>query len=314
MLTRKKVIGTKIETAQGAVVTLAATDFFNALDVQVDPDTELLERLYNSASIDPFGPVTGKKWYAAKFKTPLILGGAAGTPPQVGPLLQACGLVETINGTINVTYAPTSSPISASFYGPGKSCTIKAYEDGWLHVLAGCIGNLKLILEAGKMAMCEWDFKGIYTAVTDAAIPTNTPTATDPPVVKSAAMQLQGYAGVAVSKFEIDFGNTIAELPDINAANSILGYQISGRKPVGSADPLAVLVATHDFYGKFMSGAQASSTITVGSGAGNNCTITLPKTQYGKIAKADRSGVLALNVPLVFNRNSGDDWISIVLT
>jgi hypothetical protein len=312
MITRKKVIGAKVETTQGTAVALTSTDFIYALDIQVDPEAELLPRDYNSTSLDPFAQLVGKKYYACKFKTPLLPSGSLGVAPNISPLLQACGMTETISAGVSVTYAPTSAAV-ANFYGPGKSCTIKVYEDGILHVIAGAMGNPKFVLEAGKIPMIEWDFKGVYVAVTDVAFPANTPQSTYPPIMKSATLSLQGYAAT-VQKFEIDFGNVVTEKPDINAANSLLGFQITDRKPAGSTDPESTLVATHDFYGKFISGAEASSSIVIGSGAGNICTITLPKTQYGKITKADRGGIMVYNTPLMFNRNTGDDWISIVFT
>lgn len=312
MLTRKKIIGAKTETTQGTLVALAETDFLHAYDIDIAPDAEVLERKYHSASLSPFSDLRGKLSYTAKFKTDLKASGLAGTAPFIGPLLQACGFTETISAGVSVTYALSSSPVT-NFYGPGKSCTIKAYADGMLHAMAGCIGTLKLIAEAGKIAVCEWDFKGLYAAVTDAAFPTNTPNSTDPTIVKSSTLLLQTYAAT-VQKFEIDLGNEIAEKPDVNASAGILGYQITGRQMVGNADPESVLVAAHDFFGKFASGALASSSIVIGSGAGYICTITLPKTQYGRIGQGDRSGIQTFEVPLKFFRNSGDDELSIVFS
>lgn len=312
LLTRKKLIGAKTETTQGTAVALAATDFIHAMDIEMNPEAEILQRPLNSASIDPFASLRGKAFYQPKFKTELKASGAAGTAPPIGPLLQALGLTETIVPLTSATYAPSSTP-AANFYGPGKSCTIKAYEDGILHAPAGCIGNLKLTLEPGKVGMCEWDFKGIYAAVTDAAFPANSPNAIDPPVIKSIAATIQGYTAI-VHKIEIDFGNEIAEKDDVNAANGIAGFQITARKPSGSIIVDAVLVASHDFYGKHIAGTIGALSFTIETVAGKIITFSLPKTQYGKVAKTDVNGVMGLTIPLEFSRNSGDDWISIIFT
>jgi hypothetical protein len=41
----------------------------------------------------------------------------------------------------------------------------------------------------------------------------------------------------------------------------------------------------------------------------------MPKVQYGEITQAKRSGdKMIFNVPLIPSRNTGDDWISIVMT
>lgn len=312
MLTRLKVIGAKVEAAEGTAVALAETDFFHAFDLEVNPIPEMIEQPFYSASLDPYAQIVGKKWYEIKFKTFRKGSGAAGTAPPTGPLFQAIGMTETPVVSTSVTYAPSTTP-PANFYSGGKSCTIKVYEDGILHVLAGCRGTLKTTFEAGKPCIDEWTFNGLYTAVTDASFPTNTPNTTAIPTIKSATLTLQAYSALA-AKLEVDFGNVVTPMDDVNSTNSIKAFRITDRKPVGSCDPEAVLVATHDFYGKMMSGALASSAIVVGSAAGNICTQTMPKTQYGPITKGDRAGIMTFNTPLVFSRNAGDDWTSIVFT
>ena len=314
MLSKLNIVGIKTETTQGSAVALAATDFFQAYDLDAQVKTELLERNYGSTSLDPFSQVGGKKWQEIKFKADLKTSGAAGTPlAPLSALLQACGLTETAVGGVSVTYAPTSAAASANFYGPGKSATIKAYENGILKVLGGAMLNCKMTLEAGKIPMLDFSGKGTYAAVTDASFPTYTPNTTDPAIVKSATFSSHGTS-LTISKLEIDLGSEIAERPDVNSANSIVGFQITGRKPSGSMDPEAALVATHDFYGKFAAGTLGQISIVIGSGAGNVITITLPKVQYGEIGKSDRNGIYTFNVPLIISRNSGDDFISIAIT
>jgi hypothetical protein len=312
MLTRKKIIGAKTETTQNTAVSLAETNFLHAYDIDMNPKVEELERKYGSASLDPFASLRGKRWYEPKFKTDLKGSGTAGTAPPIGPLLQACGFTETVVSNTSVTYA-SSSTAAANFFGPGKSCTIKSYQDGILHAAAGCIGTLRLNILAAKIAICEWSFKGLWAAVTDAAFPTNTPDSSDPMIVQSSSLLLSAYAAT-ISKLEIDLGNQIADKDDVNAAYGLGGFVITDRVPVGSVDPEALLVATHDFYGKFASGAAAQTSIVIGSGAGKICTITLPKTQYGEVKPGDRSGNMTYEIPLKFSRSTGDDVISLVFT
>jgi hypothetical protein len=312
MLTKRKLIGVKTESAQNVAATLTATDFIHAWDVEVAPAADIVEKEFVSGSLDRFAHSTGKKWYEISFKTEYKGSGSAGTPPPVGALIQACGFVETINAGVNVTYAPISTPPSG-FLGPAKSCTIKVYEDGILHTLAGCVGNRRLIGEAGKPVIAEWKFWGLYTAVTDAAFVSASPSAQQAAILQSATLQLQGYSAT-VGKIEIDLGNEVTLIEDINAANGVGGFAITRRNPSGSADPLAVTVATHDFFGKFIAGAEAQSSFKIGTAAGNTCTLTFPKTQYGRIQQGDKNGLLSFNTPLHFNRNSGDDWVSEVWT
>lgn len=312
-LSRKQAVGIKLEATQGTAETLAATDFTHAYDVNITPMVELIPQKYVSTSLSRFADLPGKKYYEVEFTLPLKGSGTAGTAiAPLGAALQACGLVET-DGASDVAYAPTSAPASANYYGPGKSCTVKIYQDGMLHVAAGCMFNLSFDIEAGKPVGLKFKGKGIYAAVTDAAFVTVTALTNNPPVVISAAAQVQAYAAT-FGKMSIDLGNEIAELPDVNSANAILGFMITDRNVTGSFDPNRVLVATHDFFGKMMSGAEAASTIKVGGTAGNICTITMPKTQYGQVKSGDRGGVATLETPLLFNRNAGDDEIVFTMT
>ena len=314
MIAKKKVIGIKQEATQGSPETLAATDFIEAYDIETNPDADVLEAPYNSASLDPFPQKIGKRWQEIKFKIDLKGSGAAGTAiAPLGAALQACGMIETVSAGVSVTYAPTTAPASANYCGPGKSVTIKLYEDGLLSVLAGCIGDLNIIAEAGKPCVLEFTFKGIYAPVADASMAATTLLATIAPVCISSSLALQTYAAVA-AKFDIQFNNVIAQRDSLSAPYGIWGFMIVDRKPGGSCDPEAVTVATHDYFGKFISGVAASSSIVVGSVAGNITTITMPKTQYGKIGKANRGEIMTFTVPMKFSRTSGDDWMSFVQT
>lgn len=312
-LTRKQAVGIKVETTQGTAVTLAETDFTHAYDVSITPMVELLPQKYVSTSLSRFRDLPGKKYYEIEFTLPLKGSGTAGTAvAPLGAALQASGWIET-DGTSDVAYGLASAPASANFYGPGKSCTVKIYQDGMLHVAAGAMFNMTWDVVAGQIVGIKFTGKGAYAAVTDAAFPTVTALTNDPPVVKSAAAQVQAYAAT-FGKISFDLGIELAEIPDVSSANSILGFQITGRDVKGSFDPLRVLVATHDFFGKMMSGAESTLTIAIGATAGNIITITAPKVQYGQIKPADNNGLASLDVPLLFNRNTGDDELVITFT
>jgi len=311
-LTRRQAIGIKIETTQGTAVTLAETDFTLAYDVSITPMVELNAQKYVSTFLGRFADIPGKKYYEVEFTLPLKGSGTAGTGvAPLGAALQSCGMVET-DGASDVTYTLTSTTI-ANFYGPGKSSTVKIYQDGMLHVAAGCIFDLSFDIEAGKPVGMKFKGKGTYAAVTDAAFPTVTALTNNPPIVYSAAATLQTYAAT-FGKLSIQFGNQIAEIPDVNNANSILGFQITDREITGSVDPNRLLVATHDFWGKMMSGAEAAWTVKVGGTAGNIITTSGAKMQYGQIKTDNRSGVATLDTNLLFNRSTGDDELTMVFT
>jgi hypothetical protein len=268
---------------------------------------------YVAPSLSRFADVPGKKWYELEFTLPFKGSGTAGTAnAPLGAALQACGYLET-DGASDVTYSLVSSAASGSFYGPGKSATVKIYQDGMLHTAAGCMFDASWDMESGKIVGIKFKGKGIYAAVTDASFPTVTALTNNPPVFMSASLQVQSYAATA-AKISFALNNEIAEIPDVNAATGILGFQIVGRNPGGSVDVNRTLVATHDFFGKMMSGAEASFTAALGGTAGNIITFSGSKMQYGQVKSGDRNGIASLEVPFMLNRSSGDDELGIVFT
>lgn len=317
-----EVIGIKTETTQNTAATLAATDFFLAADVSFKPVAEFIPRDYKHASLDRLAHILGQVYVDISFKQELHGSGAAGT--ALAPLsaaLQAAKLSETVSASTSVTYAPTSVPASSNFFSPGKSATIELYEgsttsqSGLKKVIKGCVasGGPKLVVEKNKVPMVEFSFRGLYTAPTDAVRPTVTLSSIDPPRVESITFSSHTYSAF-ISKVEVDLGCVAAIRDDLNSAESVKGFSITDWDPKGSFDPEVELAATHDFYGKFKSGAQAQISFVVGATAGNITTVTMPKCQYMIPEMGDRSGIRIFQLPFRILQNSGDDCISIVQT
>ncbi len=78
--------------------------------------------------------------------------GTAGDAPAYGPLLQACGLGETISAGTDVQY----DPVSTGF----ESVSNYFSMDGIRHISKGCRGNVRLTLSPGGIPYFEFDFQG----------------------------------------------------------------------------------------------------------------------------------------------------------
>ncbi len=309
-LDRKKVVGLKSESTQGSAATLGATDFIIASDVEIAPAFDSVERDYEGASLDTKKSFVGKRWYQMSFRTELKGSGTAGV--EYDPLdaaFLACGFVKVIDAGASITYWPTSDA-GGSMDSLGNSCTIQVFIDGFKHQMVGSLGSFRCECRAGQIAMLDFTFQGEYSAVSDAGMPTTTYLPQLPELVVSTSLDLQGQT-VTASAFEFEVGNEVGPRDDMNAAAGVAGLIITNRTPIGSCDPEALPIATHDFPGKFISGAEASSSIQVGSGIGNRTTITMPKTQYSEIPYGDRNGLLTFDLGLRFNQTDGDDWVNI---
>ena len=233
LLSKKTFIGIKSESTQGtAVVPSASTDYLLAMDVDIKPNIEILERDYSNTFLDRLAHSIGKKFSTVKFKTELKTTGVANFPetPFIAAL-QACGLINASG-----TFSPTST-IQSGMYGPAISATIYVYKDGFLHSMVGSIGTVKFTLEAGKIGFAEFEFSGSYVAVASGTNPVPVFGTAIVPICYSASLTLVGVATEIATKIEIDLGNTIAQRDDVNSANGVLGFMITGRSSKGSVDP-----------------------------------------------------------------------------
>ena len=209
--------------------------------------------------------------------------GAAGTPPEFGALLRACGLDETVTASTSVAYAPVSDG--------HEEGTLYYYEDGSLYKLTGCRGTVSLAANVGEVAKLSFTMTGHVADPSDAALPAATYINTTPPPVIGAAFSVGGYAAV-VSALSLDVGNTIATPPSMSAADGYGQVLITDRAVTGSFDPEATTVAVQDWVGDWQDGTtKAITTGVIGSAAGNRFALSIPQAWYSELSPGDRDGV-----------------------
>jgi len=232
--------------------------------------------------------------------------GTAGTAPEYGPLLRACGLSETIVALTSVTYAPASEDL--------ESAAIYIYDDGKLYKLTGCTGNVAFAGEAGGAGKFTFTITGHAASRSDAALVSPTLDATEAPIIKSAGFTIDTYAAV-ISALNFDMGNQVIMPPDINASDGFGVIQITDRDINGTIDPEDVLIATNDFIADWEAGTEmALSTGVIGGTAGNQFQISMPAVSYRDASLGDRDGIRTMSLPFGGHEISGDDGISFILT
>ncbi|WP_444905321.1 hypothetical protein ACJJIU_22115 (plasmid) [Microbulbifer sp. CnH-101-E] len=230
--------------------------------------------------------------------------GAAGTPPEMAPLLRACGMAETITPSTRVDYKPASEG--------HESITIYYYEDGSLFKLTGGRGTMSFNLTTGEVGKISFTLTGHVTKPTDASLPVATYSSQVPPPAINMPFKVGGYAAV-ISALTLDVGNTIATPPDISAENGYSEILITDRDVSGSFDPEATLVATKDWVGEWQEGnTQAINTGTVGSQAGNQYSLSIPQAWHKEIGPGDRDGLRTYDIG--FGAAGGDDALTLAFT
>lgn len=306
MLEQRTQLAAKIESVEGAAETLLAANAVLHAGGKFNPDIAMHQRPMRSSSLSPFPAVPGARFAGIEFDIELKGSGTAGTPPEFGLLLKACGFQETIVAATSVTYDPASSSVS--------SLTMALYEDGIANKIWGARGDVKLTLNQGEPGQLHFTFMGADFSVTDASLLSGVSyQTTKPPAFLNAQMTIDSYAAL-VGKIEFSMGNKVTLRPDANQSSGNKSALISSRLPVMSLDPEKILVAAYDFYGKLRSGNEAAFTAQIGATAGNICTTTAPKVQYTKIDEAARDGLRNLGIDCQLNRSSGDDELSLAFT
>lgn len=232
--------------------------------------------------------------------------GAAGTAPDVGQLLRACALGETIVASTSVTY----QPVSTGF----ESVTMYLYEDGKRYVLTGVRGNMSFSGTVGEPGKMSFTMTGHWSEPTDVTLPTPTLDATLAPVLLSAGFSINSYSAV-ISTLSFDLGNQVEFPPDINAADGFSEVVITGRDVNGSFDPEETLVATHNFVNLWQQGTEmALTTGVIGSTAGNRWQLSEPAVSYREWSPDSRNNIRTAAMAYGAGESSGDDEVSLVLT
>lgn len=234
--------------------------------------------------------------------------GAAGTAPELDPLLLACGLAKTVNAGVSVVYAPTSNSPTHT------SATIYLYEDGVLWKITGCRGNMSLDLPVSGYGKFTFQMTGHLSAVlADIAMPTATYIATAPVPFINSQFGLGGTPYLAlINALKLDLTNTVVTPPAVQAADGYGQIQIVQRNPKGTFDPELDTVAAREFIAMWQAGTkEALTTGAIGAVAGNKLTVAMPAIYYSAVAPGERESIITRSMSYEALEVAGDDEFSL---
>jgi hypothetical protein len=308
----------KIETTIGTAESLAASDgAFNAYDLEIQFETDVEER-EAQGNFGRLAGVSGARAATIKFKVDLAMVGGTALPAWSSTLFPACGCEVS-----SLVIYPKSEGLSSSS-SVHKSITIGFYENGMFKSAAGCMGNFKIVCTSGALTYLEFEFKGVFQTVSDAAL-------IDPTYPLDLPMRFasDGTAttwnsyNLCMSSLEFDLGNEVIlrECPD-----SIEGYKsaiVVDRYPKLTLDPEADLVANQDVFGDLMNNTEAAFSSVVGTGFLTGaqttlptCTLAAPKAQVFSLSEGDREKLLINEIEMMCNKdgNTEDREFSLTFT
>lgn len=168
----------EIEAAEGVAETPTAADNAVLIEnpaIRFNPqNTETREM---TGSLDNRGPIVGGMQVQVSFDVYLKGSGAAGTAPEVGEVLRACGWAETVTGT-----AVPAAPEACAAGGSTTTAVLGASAVGTVDLYRGMPIDFTGVVEgssfisdytAGKVATLTDTMGGAIVATTNYQIPVN---------------------------------------------------------------------------------------------------------------------------------------------
>jgi len=292
LLLRKRLILIETESSYGTDPTPDGADAVLVRDLSITPQSsDVVSRDLIRPYLGASQQLLANTKVECTFSVELAGSGTAGTAPQYGKAIQACGLSETIAANTSVKYEPESSGFN--------SITIHYNIDGVRHKVTGCRGNLTLNATVGEIPSLDFAFTGIYNAPDDTALPTPTYANQDDPVIfkngNTSSFELLSYAG-ALQSISMDLGTSLVYRELVGGTKEVL---ITDRAVSGSVSIEAVLMATKDFFAAAVDDDAALGNLqfTHGSVAGNIVQFTSSKVDIGDVSYGDQDGIAMLEIP-----------------
>jgi hypothetical protein len=175
---RNAVLLAKIESSEGVDASpSASTDAVLVENIKITKKPNMIKTNEVTGSLDGFGDIVGGMPFGLSFDVYLKGSGAAGSAPEWGKLLKACGWAETITATAVPAAAEACAAggsTTTAVLGASASSSAQAYR-GMPITLTGVVAGSSFISDytAGKVATLTDTMGGAIVATTNYQIPIN---------------------------------------------------------------------------------------------------------------------------------------------
>lgn len=305
-LTQQQAVGVKKESTYGTDAVLDGTNVIDIIDPKFDDIRETVKREILNSSLSMFQSIAGKGYADINCVVELKGSGSAGTAPEVGALLQACSMTETVDAGSSVVYTLNSADDPASV-------TYEQDADGVLHQALGARFSFDLGIVSGEMGKYTFKGQGLYATPIDATLPIKSGgDTTIPPLAESCSLTIGGDT-VEAREFNISLNNQLSFFESLNQSANIKEVRVVKREPSVSIKAEAVLEATKDWYTEMESATQQAFSLQIGSSAGNIIIIS-GYLNVITIKQEDVDGIMYYQIEAELARNSsaGNDELQII--
>ncbi|MDP3652419.1 MAG: hypothetical protein Q8R67_12125 [Rhodoferax sp.] len=315
---RKTVITAKLETTSGTdAVPTGAANALKVFDMSISPvEMTPIQLNYISAYFGSAMTLPGSVVSKCSFSVSLSGAGDAATAPAWGALLLGCANSETTGLSVppRVEYLPATDLL--------KNLTIYYYDDGLLHPMLGCFGNVKLSAKAGEAPKLVFDFIGV--AVTPTAVGNATPvlTAWKPPVAITMANvtditlgctyavgALTGGTPYNSTGLTLDWGNKTTFTPML----SVEKVALSDRKIVGALSLELTAAQEASMIATVKAGTTQGLGFVIGKTSGNQVMLHAPAMRLKTHKKEELNGMRLVGFDFELDPVSGNDELRVVL-
>jgi len=285
----------KVEAVKGTDEVPGGTDVIRVDDISISTDFTILDNKVVKITAGNLAHDIGKKMMVLEVPFKLRFSGALGTAPEISPILQCCGLTETLAAAVDVEYAPSTIPAAA------KTASFYAFKDGLRYNFIGAVGNLTMSATIGEYVICTATISAPYLAPTVVAVPALTYSDAGSPIVFETADIFNDGAVIKAGSFELDFGNEIEE----HYVTGDHSFEVKDRAPtmtftkdsINTAAELAALAA----------GTDVSFSASFDGGTGNKLTFTAAAARRTSIGDAERGTRDTKDLAYNLYETTGDD-------
>lgn len=297
-----KILLAKLETTYGVDPSPVGVNGMLAKDIQIVPmegsdvDREL-EKPYFGAD----GTIPTDLHTTISFMIELQGSGTAGTAPQWGPLLRACGCAEVITANTSVAYSPITDD--------EESITLYLFIERTLFAITGTRGNVTFEVTASGIPYLNFSMTGLFVKPTEAARIAPQLAGFQKPQVASKAntptFTIDGTS-LVMRSFSLGLGNEV-EPRFLIGSEEIL---ITDRQDAIETTVEAVPLTTFDPFALALAQEEVPVALVHGKTAGKTVSFSVPKAQMQRpqgLSNAQKIAEWPLRlVPLPTNGN--DQW------
>ena len=289
-----RLVLTKIETTNGTdSLPVPATDAIRVSTANITPNVEAIDRAVLKTTMGNLPHMIGKKTATVELEVELKGSGAAGTAPEMAPLLKACGLVETVTAGTDVSYTPSTTAT--------ETATIYIYKDGLLWKLLGSKGKVSFETTIGQITLMKFTMQALYTPPVLSAVPSGAAYQSSQPIIaNNVDVATESLGAIKVATVGFDDGNDLQEHYVIGEHS----FQIAQRQPTATITKDSV--GTTAEWDGLAAGLDAAISLTFGV-AGNQFKADFPVARKEGIGYSERAERDTLDASYRLYESVGDD-------